>query len=48
MIKTTMMSFCQTCKKSVGLYEEMVDKYVKEYYCGECKKYIRTITAPEK
>lgn len=44
MIKTTMSSYCKKCKKPVVLYEEIKDKYEKQYYCGECRKHVRTVT----
>lgn len=44
MTKTTMISYCKKCTKSVSLYEEIVDKYKKQYYCGECRKHVRTVT----
>ena len=47
MIKTCMMSFCKICKKSVCLYEEIVDKYTKKYHCVICRKHVRTVSISE-
>lgn len=47
MIKTTMMSYCRPCQKPVSLYEEEVTKYEKQYFCVECKKYVRTLHLPK-
>ena len=48
MIKTTMMSFCKWCKKSVCLYEEDKSKTEKVYHCMLCRKYVGIVTKPEK
>ena len=47
MIKTTNMSFCKTCKKSVCLYEDVKSKYKKDYYCVLCKEHVRTLDIPK-
>ena len=47
MVKTCMMSFCKECKKSVCLYEEIVSRYIKKYYCVLCRKFVRGVSSTE-
>ena len=48
MIKVNMASFCKFCKTSITImYEEVIDKFLKKYYCGVCKRHVQSVEVPK-
>lgn len=47
MIKTTMRSYCKKCDLPVYLFEEIVTKFLRKYYCHVCGAVVRTVKSDE-